>query len=152
MPMTRTGQKAAEYAEVATVGIGFITEFPVVLAILLALIIFGGAVGFLGLTTAYAGFFALINIVFGIFLVALILLRNKWVFPVAPMTGAIIFGFLYFLYNAYLLYSNCINAGGFLSNIWCPVSNTALLLPNLIFYFIPAFLVGGAVLWINRLI
>lgn len=128
--------------ELITTGLGFATEFPIAIIIMAVLFVLTGF-------SILSGFFALISLYFAILLAIFLIVRNSKFVSRAPMSAAIVFGIMWLGFNVAIQYSHC-NVQGSPFNFICGIGGAINIIGGIGYYFIPAFLVFGGILWLIR--
>lgn len=144
---------AGQSAEVVSLGIGFLLEFPIFLIIFLVL-------GFLFGVTILAGLFSLLNNIYFLVIIAFLLvgliLQDRYI-QMRAMSLTLLISALFTILMVYLQYTNLMKTnivcaipliGGFL----CTSYEFILTIPNILYYFIPTFIVVGGLIWIRRIL
>jgi hypothetical protein len=144
---------AGNTAEVATLGLGFLIEFPIFLIIFIIL-------GFLFGVTILAGLFSLFNNIYFLALLVLLvvgLIFNERYFEMRAMSITLLLAGLFTVLMVYLQYTSMLKTNvvcgiPLIGQFLCTSYEFVLTIPNILYYFIPSFIILGVVMWIRRIL
>lgn len=139
--------------ELLTLGAGFAFEFPILILIMIILAFVFGVTIFVGLFALPSNIYFLA--LFGVLLLLLIFSKDEVLSR--PTTITLIFSALFTLIMIYQQYSNLTNNNVFcqiplLGSLLCGGTEILLTLPNILFYFIPSFIVFGIIIWLREVL
>lgn len=150
---TSSAINAGSSRELLTLGAGFAFEFPILVIIMVFLAFVFGVTIFTGLLALISNIYFLV--LFGILILLLIFNSNEVL--IRPTTFTLIFSALFTIIMVYEQYSSLINTN-FVCNIpligsfLCGTYEALLTIPNILFYFIPSFIVFGIIVWLREIL
>ena len=144
---------AGDTTEVVTLGMGFLAEFPIAVIILVILGLFFGVTIVAGIFSLFANIYFLA--ILGL-LIAGILLNERY-FEIRAMSILILLSGIFTIIMIYLQYTSLLKTNVFcavpiIGNYLCTTYEFLLTIPNILYYFIPSFIILGIIMWIRRIL